>query len=71
MNRQMNMFQIKEQDRIPEELSEREISNLSDKEFKVVIIKLLKLRRSLYECSEFNKELENIKKRTKQRWRTQ
>ena len=63
----MNMFQIKEQDRIPEELSEREISNLSDKEFKVVIIKLLKLRRSLYECREFNKELENIKKRTKQR----
>ena len=30
------------------ELSEREISNLFDKEFKVVIIKILKLRRSLY-----------------------
>jgi len=58
----MNMFQIKEQDRTPEELSERKISNLSDKEFKVVIIKILKLRRSLYEHSEFNKELENIKK---------
>ena len=56
------MFQIKEQDRTPEELSERKISNLSDKEFKVVIIKILKLRRSLYEHSEFNKELENIKK---------
>ena len=58
----MNMFQIKEQDRTPEELSERKISNLSDKEFEVVIIKILKLRRSLYEHSEFNKELENIKK---------
>ena len=56
------MFQIKEQDRTPEELSERKISNLSDKEFEVVIIKILKLRRSLYEHSEFNKELENIKK---------
>lgn len=48
MNRQINMFQIKEQDRTREELSEREISNLFDKEFKVVIIKILKLRRSLY-----------------------
>ena len=42
MNRQINMFQIKEQDRTREELSEREISNLFDKEFKVVIIKIIK-----------------------------
>ena len=59
---------MKEQDKTAKvELSKMETGNLSDKEFKVVIIKLLKLRRSLYECSEFNKELENIKKRTKQR----
>ena len=57
MNRQTNMFQMKEQDKTPEELSEMEISNLPDKEFKVMIIKMLnKLRRRIAEHSEkFNK----------------
>ena len=43
------MFQMKEQDKTPEkELSEVEISNLSDKEFKVMIRKMLKeLRRRM------------------------
>ena len=36
------MFQIKEPDKIPEELSEVVISNQPDKEFKVMIIKMLK-----------------------------
>ena len=57
------MFQMKEQDKISEELSQVEICNLSDKAFKVMIIKMLnKLRRGKDKHSEFNKELENIKK---------
>ena len=36
---QRNMFQTKEQDKTPEELSEVEISNLPKKEFKVMIVK--------------------------------
>ena len=40
------MFQMKEQDKTLEELSEVEISNLLDKDFKVMIIKMLnELRR--------------------------
>ena len=39
----MNMFQTKEQDKTTEEeLSEVEISNLPDKEFKVMMKKMLK-----------------------------
>ena len=59
------MFQMKEQDKSPEEeLSKVEISNLPDKEFKVMIIKMLnELGRRMNEHSDkFNKELENIKK---------
>ena len=59
------MFQTKEQDKTPkEELSEVEISNLPNKEFKVMIIEMLnQLSRRMDEhWEEFNKELENIKK---------
>ena len=68
------MFQRKKQDKIPEEkLSEVEIGNLSNKEFKVMIVKINELRRRMDEQSEklevFNKE--KIKIRTKQRWRIQ
>ena len=62
------MFQTKEQDKTPEkELSEMEISNLYNKDFKVMIIKMFKeLWRRLDEHSEklevFNKELKNIKR---------
>ena len=42
------MFQMKEQDKIPEELAQVEISNLPNKEFKVMIIKMFKeLRRKM------------------------
>ena len=52
------MFQTKEQDKTPEELSEVEESNLLDKEFKVMIIMMLNiLSRRMDEHSEkFNKE---------------
>ena len=56
---------MKEQDKTPEDgFSEVEVNNLPDKEFKVMIIKMLnELRRRMDEHSEkFNKELENIKK---------
>ena len=49
MRLQKNMFQTKEQDKIPEEeLSEVEISNLPKKELRVMIIKMVKeLRRRM------------------------
>ena len=60
------MFQMKEQDKTPEEeLGEVEIDNLSNKEFKVMIIKMIKeLGRRMDEHSEkFYKALESIKKK--------
>ena len=57
------MLQTKQQDETPEELSEVEISNLSSKEFKVMIVKMVNELRRMDENSEnFNKELEYIKK---------
>ena len=68
MRRQRNMFQRKEQDKSPEEqLSKIETSNLPDKEFKAMIIKMFKeLGRRLDEQSEklevSNRELQNTRK---------
>ena len=43
MRRQRNMAQMKEQNETPEkELNEMEISNLSDAEFKPLVIRMLK-----------------------------
>ena len=43
MRRQRNMAQMKEENKIPEkELNEIEISNLSDAEFKTLVIRVLK-----------------------------
>ena len=43
LRRQRNMAQMKEQNKIPEkELNEMEISNLSDAEFKLLVIRILK-----------------------------
>ena len=43
MRRQRNMAQMKEQNKTPEkELNKGEISNLSDAEFKTMVIKMLK-----------------------------
>ena len=61
------MFQRKEQDKTPEgELSKVETGNLPEKEFRVMIVKMIKeLGRRMDEQSEklevFNKELETIK----------
>ena len=43
MRRQRNMSELKEQNKTPEkELHEMEISNLSDAEFKTLVIRMLK-----------------------------
>ena len=53
MGKQRNMFQMKEQDKTPEELSEVEIGNLPDKDFKVMMVKMIReLRRRLNEESK-------------------
>ena len=58
MKRQRNMAQMKEQTKTPEkELNKREISSLSDAEFKTLVIRMLK---------EISEDL-NSKKRSSQK----
>ena len=68
MRQQRNMYQTKEQDKTPEEqLSEMEIANLPEKEFRVMIVKMIQeLRKRMESQTEktqeiFNKELEKSK----------
>ena len=59
------MFLIKEQDKTSQKsLNEVEVSNLPDRTFKVMVIRMLILLRiTMDELSEnFNKETENIRK---------
>lgn len=64
MKRQRNTFQMKEQDKIQEELNETDINNLSDKEFKVMVIKrLTEIRRRMDKYNkDFNKDRKLKKK---------
>ena len=65
MRRQRNTLQMKEKEKTSEkELNEREISNLCDGEFKVMVIKMPNgLERTMGEYSEnVNKNIENIRK---------
>ena len=65
MRRQKNTFQVREQAKTPEkELSETEMSNLPDREFKLRVLRMLTdLGRRIDELSEnVNKEMEDIKK---------
>ena len=62
------MFQTKKQDKTPEEqLSEMEIGNLPEKEFRVIIVKMIQdLGKRMEAQTEriqemFNKEIEYIK----------
>ena len=63
MKKQRNMLQAKEKDKASgKNLNEIQMSNLPDKGFKAVVIKMLtKLGRRMHEHSE-NKEIENIRK---------
>ena len=54
MRRQRNMAQIKEQNKTPEkELNETEIINLSDAEFKTLVIRMLQ------QLTEYGNNLKN------------
>ena len=61
------MFQMKDQDKTAEELSDVDVSNLPEKEFRVMIVKVIQeLGRKMDAQIDklqgfFNKELENIK----------
>ena len=60
MRRQRNMAQMKEQIKTPEkELIEKEISNLSDAEFKTLVIRIFK------ELSEDLNSIKNIQSEMK------
>lgn len=60
MGWQRSIFQTKEQDKTLEELSEVDITNLPEKEFKVTMVKMFnELGRRIFEQNE---KLENIKK---------
>ena len=61
------MFQAKEQDKTQEQLSEMEIGNLLEKEFRVMIVKMIQDLRKRMEAQTvkiqemFTKELEDLK----------
>ena len=75
MNRQRNIQQVKEQDKCPpNQTKEEEIGNLPDKEFQIMIVKLIqnleiKMESQIYSLEtrvekmreRFNKDLEEIK----------
>lgn len=67
MKQQRDMFQTKEQDRIPEKLSEVEIGNLTEKEFQEVLVKVIQDLRMEAQAKRieymFTKELEVLKNR--------
>ena len=62
MRRQRNMAQMKEQIKIPEkEVNEMEISNLSDAEFKTLIIRMLKkFKEDLNSLKEIQSEMKDL-----------
>ena len=62
MRRQINMAQMKEQIKTPEkELNEMEISTLSDAEFKILVIRMLK---KLSEDLNSIKKIQSVPKNT-------
>ena len=65
MERQMAMYQMKEQDKTPEkQLNEVEIGNLPEKEFRIIIVKNLgkRMEAKIEKMQEmFNKDLEELK----------
>ena len=63
------MFQIK-QKKFEQTTSEMKINNLTDKQFKILVMKMLtELGETIDEQSDnFNKELQNMKKENYQSW---
>ena len=73
MKKQRAMYQMKEQDKTPEkQLNEVERGNLPDKEFRVMIVKMIqdigkRMEEKIKKMQEmFNKDLEELKKQTTQ-----
>ena len=76
MKRQRNTQQVKEQDKCPQnQTKEEQIGNLSDKEFQIIIVKMIQNLENKMELQinsletriekmqeRFNKDLEEIKK---------
>ena len=65
MRWQRNIFQMKEQDKTPEQLSEVERGNLPKKEYRVIIVKMIqefmnRMDAQSEKIQVFNKEVENI-----------
>ena len=68
MKRQRAMYQMKEQDKTPEkQLNEVEIGNLPEKEFRIMIVKMIQdlgktMETKIKKMQEmFNKDLEELK----------
>ena len=68
MRRQINILQMKEKDKnLQEQLNAEEIGNLSEKEFRVIIVKMIQDLRKRMEAriekiqEMFNKDLEELK----------
>ena len=68
MKRQRAMYQMKEQDKTPEkQLNEMEMCNLPDKEFRIMIVKMIqylgkRMDAKIENMQEmFNKDLEELK----------
>ena len=68
MKRQRAMYQMKEQDKTPEkQLNEVEIGNLPEKEFRIMIVKMIwdlgkRMEAKIKKMQEmFNKDLEELK----------
>ena len=66
MRWQRNIFQMKEQDKTPEQLSEVERGNSPKKEYRVIIVKMIQEFMNRMDAQSkkiqevFNKEVENI-----------
>ena len=68
MKRQRAMYQMKEEDKTPEkQLNEVEIGNLPEKEFRIMIVKIIqdfgkRMEEKIEKMQEmFNKDLEELK----------
>ena len=76
MKRQINIQQVKEHDKCPPNQTKEEIGSLPEKEFRIMIVKMIQNRENKMELQiisletrtetmqeMFNKDLEEIKKR--------
>lgn len=59
----------KEQDKSPKPALKKQVYELPDKKFKIIIIRMFyELKKMIYEQNENNKEVENIKRTKEKFW---